>query len=76
MVRGHGLAQKGAPPFTATFDYMYFGTRALRLSALQPPPEIEPMLGGAVCPLPNEEHPSDHLPIAAAFEFTQAMHES
>jgi hypothetical protein len=78
-VLGHGLAPSRAPsavadtpPFTARFDYVYYSTSALRLVGVQRPLETARMAelldGRAI--LPNAWFPSDHLPLAAAFELT------
>ncbi|KOO32654.1 hypothetical protein Ctob_013409 [Chrysochromulina tobinii] len=74
-VLGQGLAPPaggGTPPFTARFDYVYYSTSALRLVGVQRPLETARMAelldGRAI--LPNAWFPSDHLPVAAAFELT------
>jgi hypothetical protein len=74
-VLGQGLAPPagvGTPPFTARFDYVYYSTSALRLVGVQRPLDTARMAelldGRAI--LPNAWFPSDHLPVAAAFELT------
>jgi hypothetical protein len=71
-LRGRGMRQPGAAPFTARFDQMYFSNATLRLVAAQealPPERLSSLLSGREI-LPNEWHPSDHLPVAAAIEFS------
>ena len=70
-MRGKGLRAPGSAPFTARFDALYFTTDSLRLAAVQEPlpaARMGELLRGESI-LPNEWHASDHLPVAAAFEF-------
>ena len=72
VVVGEGLATPTEPPFTATFDYLYYSSYALRLKSMLPALTAEQYSellkpGGSI--LPNAWFPSDHLPVAAALEF-------
>ena len=69
-MRGRGLHKEGST-FTADFDYVYYTKATLRLEGVQallPEAQMEQLLAGTTS-LPNEFHPSDHLPLAAAFAF-------
>ena len=73
-MRGHGLSRPGELPFTARFDYVYFTAGSLALVGTRPAlpaARMESLLDGS-CQIPNEWYPSDHLPVAAAFEFARA----
>ena len=70
VMRGRGLHKEGST-FTADFDYVYYTKATLRLEGVQallPEAQMEQLLAGTTS-LPNEFHPSDHLPLAAAFAF-------
>ena len=72
VLRGEGVAQQGAPPFTATFDYLYCSD-AIEVLGVRAPldrgePRAEALLKGESW-LPNEWHASDHLPVGAALAF-------
>ena len=58
-------------PYQATLDYLYYNRRALEAVAVREPlseaQRKKLFVEGES--LPNEWHPSDHLPIAAAFKF-------
>lgn len=74
VMRGAGLGQPGSAPFTARFDYVYACTSGtLRLHGWRPPlgGELMDALLGGRAQLPNEWYPSDHLPVAVAFEWHQ-----
>ena len=69
---GAGLRADGAPPFTADFDYVWYGAGGLRLAGAQPPLEearMADLLSGREHGLPDESEPSDHLPVAAVLEW-------
>jgi hypothetical protein len=69
VMRGAGLSDGKA--FTANFDYIYHTTGTLRLMCVQQPlleDRLDALLEGRA-QLPNEWHPSDHLPQAAVLEF-------
>ena len=71
VLRGKGMRQPGAPPFTARFDNLFYTSGTLKLHAAQealPPAQLEELLSGKAI-LPNAWHASDHLPVAAAFEW-------
>ena len=71
VLRGRGMRQPGAPPFTARFDNLFYTSGTLKLHAAQealPPGQLEELLSGKAI-LPNAWHASDHLPVAAAFEW-------
>lgn len=70
---GTGLAVPSEGPCELCFDHLYF-TPALRLIGVQAPLTEERMRAVWGPPwdvLPNEWHPSDHLPVAAAFAFME-----
>ena len=74
VVTGTGLASPTEPPFTATFDYLYYTQGAMKMASMLPAlttEQYEEILkpGGSI--LPNEWFPSDHLPVAAALEFVE-----
>ena len=73
LLLGKGLHQKGAPPFTAIFDYLYFSGERLEASAVLNPlrPEQADALARGDTWLPNEWAASDHLPVAAALRFVR-----
>lgn len=71
VVRGHGLAVAGEAPFLGRFDHVFATTASLSLHGASPPlPEerLARLLQGEDM-LPNAEYPSDHLPVAVAFEW-------
>ena len=72
VLRGAGLREEGAAPFTAAFDYIWFATDAMQLVGVQPgleEDELAELLSGRRYGLPDEKHASDHVPVAAAFAF-------
>jgi len=72
-LRGSGMAVPSEGPCELSFDHIYF-TSALRLIGVQEPLTEErkqSIWGSPFDVLPNEWHPSDHLPVAAAFAFAQ-----
>jgi len=71
LCTGAGMALPGTAPFQARFDYIYFTTTALRCVAVRSPlseHHARQLLVDHAATLPNSWHPSDHLPLAAAFE--------
>ena len=79
-VLGAGLVAPSDPPFEARFDYAYYATARLALAGVRDPldaAEWRALRGGAggaadgapAVGLPNAWHPSDHLPVAAAFRY-------
>lgn len=54
------------PVFTGTLDYLFHstGVKVLETSPLPSAAEV-------TAPLPDANHPSDHIPIGASFEFTE-----
>lgn len=72
VLGGTGLAVPSDGPCELRFDYIYFTTSALRLMGVQEPLSAEQRQRIWDDPwevLPNAWHPSDHLPVAAAFSF-------
>jgi mRNA deadenylase 3'-5' endonuclease subunit Ccr4 len=49
------------PPFRGKIDHIYF--RGMKLLSVENPPHTDDLL-------PNEEHPSDHLPMGAIFSLS------
>ena len=67
---GRGMHVEGSV-FTADFDYVYYSTQSLKLVGVQqllPEARMQELLSGQST-LPNEFHPSDHLPVAAVLAF-------
>jgi len=67
-----GLAVPEEGPCQLRFDYIYYGVDSLRLVAVQEPltaAQHDCLFGPPWEVLPNAWHPSDHLPVAAAFAF-------
>jgi endonuclease/exonuclease/phosphatase family metal-dependent hydrolase len=75
VVTGQGMTSPSDPPFTATFDYLYYTRSSLRLRSMLPALSEE-QYAAALAPggpiLPNEWFPSDHCFVAAALEFVEA----
>merc|ERR1712048_906141 len=72
LERDTGLAVPSDGPCQLCFDYIYFAKEGLQLKAVQEPlaPEKKDMIFSAPYEvLPNKWHPSDHLPVAAVFDF-------
>jgi endonuclease/exonuclease/phosphatase family metal-dependent hydrolase len=72
-LNGSGIEVPSEGPCKLCFDHLYF-TQALTLVGVQDPLTSEQkrrVWGPPWDVLPNEWHPSDHLPVAAAFTFTQ-----
>ena len=76
-VLGSGLVAPSDAPFEARFDYAYYATARLALAGVRDPLDAAQWralrggagAGGAAVGLPNAWHPSDHLPVAAAFRY-------
>lgn len=71
VTRGEPKFTNCTPGFTNTLDYIFFSPSDLikPVSILQlPHPESPDVVGF----LPNNHHPSDHLPIGAEFEIGRA----
>lgn len=68
---GRGMAVPSEGPTQLRFDYIYF-SGTLRVTAVQAPLTEEQerrFFGDPWDILPNDWHPSDHLPVAAVFEY-------
>jgi len=65
------LGDAADAPFTATFDYIYLTEATLRLECALSPLSTEQM--ASLRSLPDECHPSDHLPVAAALSFKELL---
>eukprot|EP00929_Paragymnodinium_shiwhaense_P103823 TRINITY_DN6760_c0_g1_i1.p1 TRINITY_DN6760_c0_g1~~TRINITY_DN6760_c0_g1_i1.p1 ORF type:complete len:553 (+),score=100.85 TRINITY_DN6760_c0_g1_i1:20-1678(+) len=73
LERGTGLANPSEGPCQLSFDYIYFAQEGLQLVGVQEPlsKEKKDMVFSEPWEvLPNRWHPSDHLPVAAVFEFS------
>jgi len=71
-ILGQGLAVPSDGPTELFFDYIYYANEGLQLKAVQEPLTAEQKAKVYKAPydiLPNEWHPSDHLPVAAVFDF-------
>jgi len=69
-----GMAVPEEGPCQLRFDYIYYGAESLRLVAVQEPltaAQHNSVFGPPWEVLPNAWHPSDHLPVAAAFAFRE-----
>ncbi|CAJ1335463.1 unnamed protein product [Effrenium voratum] len=69
---GSGLCKPQQGPCQLRFDYIYFTSSTLRLTGVQEPLTKAQKLRIFAEPwevLPNSWHPSDHLPVVAAFDF-------
>jgi len=64
-------AQGGLPFFERVYDYMYYTPDHFRLLGVRRPmsPAARTKMLESGVHLPNLEHPSDHLPLAACLEF-------
>lgn len=71
VVNGRGMFVAGSAPFEARFDYLYYTPATLACRAVRQPltaRQRQLLYEERVATLPNEWHPSDHLPLAAVFE--------
>uniref|UniRef100_A0A7S1HVZ7 Endonuclease/exonuclease/phosphatase domain-containing protein n=1 Tax=Eutreptiella gymnastica TaxID=73025 RepID=A0A7S1HVZ7_9EUGL len=70
VVNGQGMAEPGSPPFEATFDYVYYTTQTLKVHSVQEVlTQAETAAVKSGSRLPNEWHPSDHLPVTVTLQF-------
>jgi CCR4-NOT transcription complex subunit 6 len=70
FTKGEPAFTNCTPDFTNTLDYIFFSpTDNIKpVSFLElPEPDSPDVVGG----LPNNSHPSDHLPIGVGFEITR-----
>lgn len=72
VLGGNGLAVPSEGPCELCFDHMFYTPATLRLVGVQEPlteEQKQRIWGEPWEILPNAWHPSDHLPVAAAFLF-------
>eukprot|EP00434_Breviolum_minutum_P027709 symbB.v1.2.024510.t1/scaffold2326.1/size131277/14 len=65
LFTNYALSGSQTEPFVATLDYIWFSPEKLQVVACEKLPKKEEVKG----PFPNQDEPSDHLPLHATLRF-------